>query len=80
MSDIRVAPELWATSLLPEGILHAWLRPDGATVKAGEAVASVRIEDTLHELMAPGAGRLKTGCKADSVIEPGMIIGQVVGA
>jgi hypothetical protein len=75
--QIRVAPELWATSIMPQGVLQKWLRPDGTLVEAGEPVASVRIEDSLHELMAPVSGWLRTGCAPNSVVEPGMVIGHL---
>ena len=29
MTEIRVAPELWSTSILPQGILQQWRRPPG---------------------------------------------------
>lgn len=77
---IRVAPELWSCSMLPEGILERWLRPDGSTVNAGDPVATVRIEDSLHELIAPARGTLRTSLVANSLVEPGMAIGSVVHA
>jgi pyruvate/2-oxoglutarate dehydrogenase complex dihydrolipoamide acyltransferase (E2) component len=75
---IEVKPDLWATSMLPEGILERWLRPEGSQVEAGDPVAAIRIEDALHELMAPARGRLYTELKVDSVIEPGAVIGRIV--
>ena len=50
MTPIRVEPDLWATSLLPEGMIEKWLLPDGAFVEAGESVAALRIEGALHEI------------------------------
>jgi hypothetical protein len=26
--DIKVPPEFWASSIMPEGIIEKWLRPD----------------------------------------------------
>ena len=77
MTEIRVAPELWSTSMLPQGILQQWRRPQGAFVWAGEPIACVRIEDSLHELIAPASGRLKTEVSPNSVVEPGMVIGRL---
>ena len=77
MIQIRVAPELWGTNMLPQGILQKWLQPDGVLVEAGDPVASVQIEDCLHELMAPAAGWLKADCTPNTVIEPGMVIGHL---
>ena len=77
MIQIRVTPELWGTSLLPEGILQKWLQPDNALVEAGEPVAYVQIENGLHALMAPAAGWLKQACVQNTVVEPGMVIGEL---
>ena len=75
--QIRVAPELWGTSIMPQGILQKWLQPDGALVEAGEPVAFVQIEDGLHALTAPAAGWLKQNCPQNAILEPGAVIGQL---
>lgn len=80
ITAIRVAPELWSCSMLPEGILERWLRADGSAVNAGDPVAAVRIEDSLHELIAPARGTLRTSLTTNSLVEPGMAIGSVVHA
>jgi pyruvate/2-oxoglutarate dehydrogenase complex dihydrolipoamide acyltransferase (E2) component len=77
MADIKVASALWASSLLPEGIIEKWLRSDGAFVEAGEPVATVRIEDALHELTASAEGWLNAEVQAGSVIDPGTVIGHI---
>lgn len=77
MTQISVDPNLWATSLLPEGMVEMWLQPNGAFVEQGEPVAAVRIEGALHELMAPANGWLTINSKNNSVIEPGAIIGHI---
>lgn len=74
---IKVPPELWATSIMPEGIIERWLLPNGSRVKAGDPVAAIRIESMLHELMAPATGILKTACEVNSVVDPGCMIGQI---
>lgn len=78
MHEIYVAPELWASSLFPEGVIEKWLLADGAPVKAGRAVVAVRVEDALHEIIAPADGRLAADVKAGSVVDPGMVIGRIV--
>ena len=78
ITKIAVTPDLWATSVLPEGLIEQWLFSDGSFVEAGDPVAVVRIEDALHELVAPARGRLSIGLRANSVIEPGMGIGHIV--
>ena len=42
MIPIRVETELWATSLLPEGMIEKWLVPDGAFVERGDPWPSAR--------------------------------------
>ncbi len=77
IAKIAVAPDLWATAVLPEGLIEKWLFPDGTFVEAGDPVATVRIEDALHDLVAPARGRLSIGLRTNSVIEPGMVIGNI---
>ena len=77
MLDLKVPDDLWATATLPEGVLEHWLVPDGATVRAGEPVASVRIEEALHEVMAPWPGRLIIAAAANTVIEPGTLLARL---
>ena len=55
--DIRVSEELWATAMAPEGLLERWRVADGAPVRRGEAIAEVRIEECLHDIVAPDDGR-----------------------
>ena len=74
---ISVAPELWATSTLPEGILERWILADGRPVEVGDPVAVVRIESALHDIMAPIKGQLQINCQANAVVEPGRVIGYV---
>ncbi len=77
MIEIVVAPELWSTSIMPEGILEGWLVANGTIVNKGAAVAKVRIEDMLHELTAPAAGKLVIEAAKNDVIEPGTVIGHI---
>ena len=77
MTPIRVEPDLWATSLLPEGMIEKWLLPDGAFVEAGESVAALRIEGALHELQAPAEGWLSIDRRTNAVVEPGAVIGHI---
>lgn len=61
ITNVAVSPDLWATNVLPEGIIEQWLSPDGGRVEAGDPIATVRIEDALHDLVAPARGRLRIG-------------------
>ncbi|HVV26565.1 MAG TPA: biotin/lipoyl-containing protein [Rhizomicrobium sp.] len=77
VTQIAVSPDLWTSAIMPEGILERWMYDDGSEVKAGDAIAAVRIESALHDLMAPCRGRLKIDCRNNSVIEPGAVIGRI---
>jgi pyruvate/2-oxoglutarate dehydrogenase complex dihydrolipoamide acyltransferase (E2) component len=78
MTDIRVTEALWASTMAPEGIFENWLVPDGAHISAGDASAQVRIEDALHDVLAPATGRLTTIAASNDVIEPGTVLGQII--
>jgi pyruvate/2-oxoglutarate dehydrogenase complex dihydrolipoamide acyltransferase (E2) component len=77
MSDIRVTEDLWASRMLPEGLVERWFVPDGTYVETGDRVAEIRIEEALHEIIAPAAGHLSIALAANSVIEPGSVIGRI---
>lgn len=77
MADVHVAEGLWTTGMLPEGVLERWLVPDGASVRAGEAVAAVRIGEALHDIVSPASGRLAVLAPASEVVDPGCIIAEV---
>jgi pyruvate/2-oxoglutarate dehydrogenase complex dihydrolipoamide acyltransferase (E2) component len=79
MHDVRVDEALWATSILPEGVLERWFIADGATVRRGDRMAEIRIEDALHEITAPASGRLTILAAANSVVEPGSLLAGLVG-
>ena len=61
LQNIKVDEVLWASSMLPEGIAERWFIASGVTIKVGERIAEVRIEDALHEIVEA----------ANTVIEPG---------
>ena len=75
--DIRVDEALWASSILPEGTVVRWFIADGSVVTAGKPIAEVRIEDALHEIMAPADGRLTIVAATNNVIEPGSLLGAI---
>lgn len=77
MTDIKVAEDLWSTSMLPEGMVEKWLVPNGATVKCGEPVAEIRIEGALHTIVAPAAGSLSISAGSNAVVDPGCVVGQI---
>ena len=79
MADIHVAEDLWSTGMLPEGVLERWFVSDGAHVRAGDAVADVRIGEALHDIVSPASGRLEVLAPVSEVVDPGCIIAEVHG-
>ena len=77
MPEIKVDDALWRSSLLPEGIVEHWFVRDGAQVAAGTPVVAIRIEDALHEIMAPVSGALAIIAKANAVIDPGSVLAEI---
>ena len=75
--DIRLDEDLWATRMLPEGLLERWLVADGALVEAGITVAELLIEGALVGVAAPVSGRLEMLAAVNAVVEPGSIIGRL---
>lgn len=77
MPTIRIDEALWASSMLPEGVVERWLVADGASVAAGAPVAVVRIEDALHDIVSPWSGRLRIMAARDALVEPGAILARI---
>jgi pyruvate/2-oxoglutarate dehydrogenase complex dihydrolipoamide acyltransferase (E2) component len=77
MLDLKVPDNLWASTILPEGVLERWLVPDGAAVRKGDPIATIRIEEALHEIMAPAQGRLSITMAETNVVEPGTLLGRL---
>lgn len=71
---INADEALWRNNMLPEGILERWLVADGAIAHAGHAVAEIRIEGALHDIVAPATGRLTVSVPRLAVIEPGCLL------
>ena len=74
MSDIRVADDLWASSMVPEGVLERWFVHDGDAIVAGDHIAEIQIEGARHEIVAPSSGRISVIAGPGALIEPGSIL------
>ena len=74
MRNIKVDEALWVSSMLPQGVVKRWFIANGATISAGERIAEIRIEDALHEIVAPASGRATIVAPVNAVIEPGSIL------
>jgi hypothetical protein len=76
MKNIRINADeaLWQNNMLPEGILERWLVADGEVAHEGHAIAEVRIEGAVHDIVAPATGRLSVSAPTRAVIEPGFLL------
>jgi pyruvate/2-oxoglutarate dehydrogenase complex dihydrolipoamide acyltransferase (E2) component len=78
MADVKIDEILWASSILPEGIVERWCFADGAIVTVGDRNAEVRIEDARHEITALASGRLTIIAAANALVEPGCLLARLV--
>jgi biotin carboxyl carrier protein len=75
--DIKVSEGLWASSIIPLGVLNRWVVDDGALVQSGQRIAEIKIEGAFHEITAPIDGRLARFVRVDEIVQPGSILGQL---
>jgi pyruvate/2-oxoglutarate dehydrogenase complex dihydrolipoamide acyltransferase (E2) component len=78
MTEVKVDEALWASSILPEGIVERWYVADGAIITAGDRIAEIRIEDARHEITALASGRLTIVAAANAVVEPGSLLARLI--
>ncbi len=60
---------------ITEGILSKWLKPDGATVKAGEPLFELETDKASTVVPAPSTGMLKIGVAEGATVEVGSSVG-----
>jgi hypothetical protein len=75
--SVKLDESLWATSLLPEGVVERWFVEDGGITQGGHRLAEVRIEGALHDVVSPATGRLNIYARALHVIEPGSVLATI---
>jgi 2-oxoglutarate dehydrogenase E2 component (dihydrolipoamide succinyltransferase) len=62
---------------ITEGTLARWLKPDGAAVKANEAVFELETDKASQEVAAPAAGVLRHGAAEGDKVSVGQVVGSV---
>ena len=79
MQSIKINADeaLWRNNMLPEGILERWIVTDGEVASEGHAVAEIRIEGALHDVISAATGRLNALAPELAVIEPGFLLATV---
>ncbi|SFK81710.1 biotin/lipoyl-containing protein [Methylocapsa palsarum] len=78
MADVKLDEGLWRSGMLPEGVVEKWFVADGAVVSAGDAMAQVRIEGALHDIIAPTGGKVRIVASSNALIEPGSLLAQLI--
>jgi pyruvate/2-oxoglutarate dehydrogenase complex dihydrolipoamide acyltransferase (E2) component len=72
--QVRVDEAIWASSILPEGIVQRWFIADGAIAETGKKIAEIRVEGALHEITSPARGRVTIVAAVNNVVEPGSLL------
>ena len=62
---------------ITEGTIARWLKPNGAMVKANEAVLEIETDKAASEVNAPAAGMLVIGAKEGERVAIGAVVGQI---
>ena len=62
---------------ISEGILASWLKPDGATVKAGEPLYELETDKASQVFIAPSAGTLKIQVREGETVQVESVIGTI---
>jgi 2-oxoglutarate dehydrogenase E2 component (dihydrolipoamide succinyltransferase) len=62
---------------ISEGILASWLKPDGATVKAGEPLFELETDKASQVFISPGAGTLKIQVPEGETVQVESVIGSI---
>jgi 2-oxoglutarate dehydrogenase E2 component (dihydrolipoamide succinyltransferase) len=62
---------------ISEGILSSWLKPDGASVKAGDPLFELETDKTNQVVVATAAGTLKHAVAEGATVAIGSVVGSV---
>jgi 2-oxoglutarate dehydrogenase E2 component (dihydrolipoamide succinyltransferase) len=62
---------------ITSGLLGVWNKPDGAYVKAGEALFEIETEKVTSEVVAESAGQLKHLAKAGDTVKIGQVVASI---
>jgi pyruvate/2-oxoglutarate dehydrogenase complex dihydrolipoamide acyltransferase (E2) component len=78
--EVRVDEAIWASTILPEGIIQRWFIADGAVAETGAKIAEIRVEGALHEITSPARGRLTIVAAVNDVVERGSLLATLAPA
>ena len=75
MAMLCVPDDRWANATVPQGSLERWTVSDGSLVRAGQALAEIKIEDEVHDIVAPVAGQLSRLATPHDALERRLLLG-----
>jgi len=75
--EVRV-PELGES--ISDALLVRWLKDDGATVRADEAIVELETDKSAMEIVAEEGGRLSIRVQAGERVRVGQVIGEIAAA
>ena len=76
MRNINVDEALWRPVCCPRVSVERWFIATNDR-RRRRSYGEIRIEDALHEIMAPARGRLTIVAAANTVVEPGSLSAQL---
>jgi len=62
---------------ITEGTIARWLKPEGASVRAGEPVLELETEKATTEIPAPAAGKLAVAVPEGKTVAIGAVVGRI---
>jgi pyruvate/2-oxoglutarate dehydrogenase complex dihydrolipoamide acyltransferase (E2) component len=72
---MNIVIDMWTNQ--DEGALSKWFVSDGDSVREGDMIATVALEKTEFEVVAPSAGRISIQVQEDGVVHAGDIIARI---
>ena len=76
MPQAIVMPEMGM--YMEEGVLTAWLRPEGARVESGEPILEITTEKVTFEVPAPAAGILHRAAEVGASLPVQALLGHIL--
>lgn len=77
-TEVRIRPGLWQDDT--DGVVLAWIAPQGSFVKAGDVIIEITVEKGQYEIAAPVSGRLHHRIAEEALVRPGDLIGIISAA
>ncbi|WP_425409912.1 biotin/lipoyl-containing protein [Hyphococcus sp.] len=73
---MNIVINMWTND--DDGALSKWFVSDGDEVREGDMIATVALEKTEFEVIAPANGRISIEVQEDGVVRPGDVIAKLI--